>query len=285
MNYPAFLKPLPLALTTALLLTTSCVENQTPPGLQDYQPGPAPVLDCLPNLDGRIDASELQAAIGVPVSYRISPSGESRPVDLRGLIDQNGIRVWDWSLDDASDQRLEIAASELHQKWYASSFPGGEFVTLLNPDLDLEAIYSHDEEGLHFHGYASRQESPSVGQTLVVYDQPVTLYPFPLEVGRQWTSTGTVRNATVQGLPYAGVDTYESNVDASGELWLPELRFQQVLRVNTKVTINPSIGAPQSHRQTSFFFECFGEVARAVSAPGTEDPEFNTAVEMRRLGF
>ncbi len=270
----------------AIFSLTACVDNQTPPPeLEAYQPGETPVLDCVPELNGRIDADQLQASIGTPVGYRISPAGEERAVDLRGQMDGDGVRIWDWSTAHATDQRLEIEASEITGKWYASEFPGGEFSTLLNPDLGWDGIYSHDQEGLHFHGYASITENPSAGKTLVKYDEPVTLYRFPLEVGREWSSHGVVRNATIQGIPYAGEDTYETNVDAGGELWLPDLLFTDVLRVNTQVTIDPSIGAASTHRQVSFFFECFGEVARVMSQQGEEEEEFTTAVEMRRLGF
>lgn len=276
--------PLVVALIFATL-SVSCVENETPPARGTYEPAPAPVLDCMPNLDERIEADELQAAIGIPVSYRITPAGATTAVDLRGLVDNSGVRVWDFSFDDGRDQNLEVVAQEVSQAWYSSHFPDGEFSTLLDPDLNLDGIYSHDQRGLHFHGYASREESPSIGQTLVRYDEAVTLYPFPLQVGDQWTSSGRVRNATVQGLPYAGEDTYTSKVSASGELWLPDLRFEQVLRIDTEVTINPSVGAPITRRQTSFFFECFGEVARVTSAPGEEQENFTSAVELRRLGF
>jgi hypothetical protein len=36
-------------------------------------------------------------------------------------------------------------------------------------------------------------------------------------------------------------------------------------------------------RQTSFFFECFGEVARATSQPNETQDDFTTAAELRRL--
>ncbi len=282
---PSIMAPALLAMGLTIGLI-ACVDNQTPPAeLPPYEPGDAPVLDCVPDLDGRIDHTELTPNLGVPVSYRVSPAGVDRPVNLRGQVDQFGTRVWDWSATDGLDQRLEIAAEPLSDQWYASSFPDGEFTTLLNPDLNWEAVYSHDTSGLHFHGYASADETPPSGTTLVVYDDPVTLYAFPMQEGDSWASTGVIRNATLRGLPYAGEDHYVSTVDASGELWLPELTFSQVLRVNTEVTLDPALSDPITHRQVSFFFECFGEVARAVSAPSEEDPEFSTATEVRRLGF
>ena len=74
-------------------------------------------------------------------------------------------------------------------------------------------------------------------------------------------------------------------VDASGELWLPELQFENVLRVRTDLSVEPSIGTGFTRKQVGYVFECFGEVARAVSADNETDENFDTAVEVRRLGL
>jgi hypothetical protein len=94
-----------------------------------------------------------------------------------------------------------------------------------------------------------------------------------------------VKNGTVRGLAYAGKDTYETQVDGLGELRLPDLTFQQALRVRTRVILQPAVGATVITRQTSFLFECFGEVARATSVQNEENEKFTTAAEVRRLGL
>jgi hypothetical protein len=99
-----------------------------------------------------------------------------------------------------------------------------------------------------------------------------------------WTSTGVVMNGTLRGLPYAGQDTYELTDDATGELVLPDLTFEQAHRVRSKVTVAPSAGATITTKQVSFFFECFGEVARATSQPNETQDDFTTAAEVRRFG-
>ena len=111
------------------------------------------------------------------------------------------------------------------------------------------------------------------------------MYRFPLTSGVNWVSVGRARNSTLLGLPYAGKDTYEVSVDAVGELRLPDLIFEQAHQVFTKVTVEPSVGAPVVTRQVSFFAECFGEVARATSAVGETEKFFTTASEVRRLGI
>jgi hypothetical protein len=276
----------PLVLLASLLAAVSCGENLTPASdRQVYDGGGEQPLECVPNLDGRIDSNELQAAIGVPATYLVSPKGEERPVDVVGTVDGAGKRVWDWSANAASDQLAVLTARVLTGTWYAASFPGGQFTTALDAAGSLEAVYVHDEQALWLLGYASSVEAPPEGKTLVVYQQPVALYRFPVEVGAQWVSAGTVQNATVYGLPYAGRDTYEVSVDAAGTLHLPDVTFGQALRTRTRVTQEPAVGASVSRRQVSFLFECFGEVARAQSRDDESAADFTTAAEVRRLGL
>jgi hypothetical protein len=264
----------------------ACGENLTPAvDRQLYDGGVEPPLECVPNLDGRIDADELQAALGVPASFLVSPKGEERAVDVVGVVDGAGKRVWDWSANAPSDQKAVLAASALTGKWYAAAFAGGQFVTALDLGGTLEAVYVHDEQALWLLGFASATEAPAEGKTLVVYQQPVALYRFPIEVGGQWVSVGTVQNATIRGLPYAGRDTYEVAVDAAGTIHLPDVSFGQALRVRTRITAEPAVGASVQRRQVSFLFECFGEVARAQSRDDEPTADFTIATEVRRLGL
>ncbi|MEO7111445.1 MAG: hypothetical protein ABI183_13485, partial [Polyangiaceae bacterium] len=90
--------------TSIALLASACGENETHPLYDSYDAGiPAP-LACVPNLDGKIDANEIQPAIGIPLSYLVSPSGVTRTVDVGGTTDANGHTVWDFSVDYANDQ-------------------------------------------------------------------------------------------------------------------------------------------------------------------------------------
>jgi hypothetical protein len=274
-------------LITASLLCVSlgCGDNQTaPPSLDVYAPGALEPLACIPNLDGRIDANELIEATGVPVSYVVSPAGSLRPVDTAGSVNSAGQRRWDWSAASAQDQLATIQASQLTGKWYAARFERGQFVAPLDLGGRVEAIYRRDAEGFFLLGLASSEEEPPEGQTIMVYDQPIALYRFPLEVGKQWTSVGNVVNGRFRGLPYAARDTYDIRVEAIGELRLPELIFDQALQVRTRATIAPAVGQSVTTQQISFLFECFGEVARATSANNEQEPFFTQATELRRLG-
>lgn len=271
---------------TALLGLIGCSDNLTPQSeLPEYSSEQPVELDCVPNKDGRIDADEISAAFGIEVSYRINPAGSEVEVDLVGARDSNGVRVWDWSYRDSDEQQLTVEAEDLAGKWYADAFPNGEFVTNLDAAGREESVYSNSPSGLLLHGFASADEEPESGETLMVYREPVIVYPYPIEPGSTWVSTGEIEDATFRGLPYAGRDIYEGEVEETGELWLPDIRFEQAHKVTTSVTVQPAVGQSTSRKQVSFLYECFGEVARALSRDGETDDNFTVATEVRRLGF
>jgi hypothetical protein len=275
---------LTLALSFASTLA-ACGPNETFPAREPYVgTGPEP-LPCLPNLDGKIEPSELEPAIGPTASYLVSPQGVERAVDLPGFVDDAGRRVWDWTVDLSDDRLFKAQASNLEGKWYAASFPVDAYVTSFDAGKTTDGIYRSDDEALWLLGVASREESPPSGKTLFVYRDPVAIFRFPIQPGAAWTSTGIVQNAVFRGLPYAGRDTYEVRVDAAGVMALPDLSFTQAHRVRTKVTIEPAAGITSVQRQVSFLFECFGEVARATSRLNETDDDFTTATEIRRLGL
>jgi hypothetical protein len=278
---------------------TACGDNLTFPSQPEAYESPAgEPLSCLPNLDGQIDAHELAPTLNQLASYRVSPplpldSLDGRPVDLEGRIDETGRRVWDWSEEHPDDRVAELIAVPLGDQWYAPHFPAGELALATDAGGRLDAIYSHDAQALLLHGFASAEPQPPEGQTLLVYQDPVVFFPFPLTLGKTWTQTGVIRNGVLNGLsPWSQDDVYQVEVDAAGELRLPDFTFTQALRVYTRVEVQPKVGTRDGYvqHQYSFLFECFGEVARA-SSPLIIDPEddpgrdFVLAREVRRLGW
>lgn len=268
------------------LVIAACGENLTePPVRSSYGGGDLEPLPCSPNLDGQIDAAELPTVLGNPVTYLVSPQGEERSVDLVGQVSASGVRVWDWSQAHANDQQAQMEAAALRGRWYADSFPDGQFVMAADPSGRLETIYARDADALWILGFASREPDPHEGRTLLVYGAPVLLYRFPLELGDTWESVGEVRNGLTRNLPYAADDTYRVRVAAAGRLELPDLTFTQALQVHMEVSVDPAVGPTTSVRQASFLFECFGEVARATSRANEPEQAFTTAAEIRRLGL
>jgi hypothetical protein len=272
-------------LLPVLLIVCACGENRTIPEKDAYVAPTVAPLECVPNLDGRIEATEVKAALGIPVRYLASPPGAGRPISIAGEVNSSGQRVWDLSNDYADDRVATLSASALAGHWFAASFPSGQFVSALDLGQTVLGVYQNDGSNLLLLGYASSEESPMTGKTLVVYTQPVAIFRFPLEVGKQWVSVGQVSNATVRGLPFAGRDTYQIRVDASGQLELPDVTFTQALRVRTTATIEPAIGPAIVRRQVGWVFECFGEVARATAPDGEMNDDFTTTSELRRLGL
>jgi hypothetical protein len=273
--------------TVVLCTAAACGENETPPPAKaEYQaPEPTP-LPCMPNLDGKIDASELTPQLGISATYLVSPAGKERTVDLVGSS-ANGKLSWNFGVDFSDDQALRVMASRLEGKWYATSFPGlpTAFVTPIEASGRTEGVYTRDEQGFYLHGVASSAADAPEGTTLLVYTQKVALYRFPVAPGATWTSVGEVKNGTFRGLPFASRDTYEVKVDGAGELSLPDFKLTQALRVRTNVSIVPSAGQATTQRQVSFLFECLGEVARATSKLNKQDENFTAASELRRLGL
>lgn len=275
-----------ILLFPCLVLLAACGDNQTHPAQHDpYVAGTQTPLECVTNLDGQIDSTELQVFYGIPITYLVSPWGQQRGVDVAGTLDMAGKRGWDWGAEIASDQEMKVVAEKVEGKWYAASFPTGEFVTPFDAGHTMDAVYRRDEEAVWLLGLASVQEAPVDGKTLMVYTQAVAAYRFPIVPGTEYVSTGTIENGTVKGLPYTGKDIYEVKYDAVGELNLPSLTFTQVHRARTKVTVQPAVGQSTSQRQVSFLFECFGEVARATSLPDEQSEDFTTASEVRRMGL
>lgn len=279
-------KKILVAAIATVSLAVACSENLTPAtGRTPYEGSQVEPLTCVPNLDGKIDSNELAPSIGIGVNLLVSPAGKEQPVDLVAKPFEDGKVRWDYSLDRADDQAAVIQASPIKGKWYEASFPENSFVTPFDVGGRVEAVYQHDTNALSLVGLASKEQNPPEGQTLYLYTTPIALYRFPLAPGVAYTSVGEAKNGMLRGLPYAGKDTYEVKVDGAGQLDLPDVIFQQALKVRTKVRLEPVAGAPTTQIQVSFLFECFGEVARFTSKTGETADDFTVATEVRRFGL
>ena len=268
----------------ACLVIAGCDGNGAlPPEREPYSGEEEVPLDCIPNLDGIIEADELPLVLDTEVSYLVSPPGELRSVDIEG-VGEGTTRAWDWSIDQADDQLARIQAFSIEDRWYADRFPPDAFIAPFD-DGTTETISRRDDEGLYVLGIASRERDPATGRTLLIYDEPIPLIRFPIETGTSYSASATIEDAVFNGIPYAAVDTYDVEVSAVGELRLPTLSFTQAHQVRVQLTVEPALGETTTVRQVSYFFECFGEVARATSQLDEPDPNFTEAAEVRRLGY
>jgi hypothetical protein len=137
------------------------------------------------------------------------------------------------------------------------------------------------DDGLYILGYAS--ETPN--QTLLVYDTPVLSLKFPVTAGSSWISTAHIVNGTLNGMPYAGLDTYKISIDARGTAVLPFLSFGNTMRVHVDLTQTLPGGISVTRIQYLFFHECYGELGRMVSVPNEPNETFTNAGEFRRLAL
>ncbi len=273
------------SLCALLSAVAGCGPNQTHPMRLAWDSDAAvPPLDCVPNLDGRIEAHELQPSIGTPVSFLVAPSGEERDVDLVGMPIADGMRRWDLGTDYGTDRVARIVALDPTIAWYAPEFPTAIVAVPTDPGGGIDTMYRLDEGGFYLLGLASHEMDPPEGRTLLPYATPILLFQLPLQPGGEWISAADV-SGMVRGLPYAGRDVYQSHVPAMGELVLPDLTFTQAMRVATRVTISPSAGAPIVRQQSTFVFECFGQVTSVSARDGDDVEDFTIAAAMQRFGL
>ena len=272
-----------LASILLLSLAAGCAgDNLTPaPALPSPTPtGATP--SCVPNLDGVITAAEMNPALDVPENFFVSTADHA--VDLAGASIASGT-TWSWDYAATGDAGFQLKGTSLTGKWYAGYFPAGEFTAPVDAAGTTMGVYKKDDTAVYLLGVASTEMNPPSGRVLLPYTAPVALYKFPLQVGAAWTSHGTVTNGTFNGAPYSGYDTYDVSVDGQGSLVLTDMTFDQVLRIRTNVTIQPAFGYTSTRKLAGFFFECFGEVARATSQLNETNENFTTASEIRRLGL
>ncbi|MEM9189941.1 MAG: hypothetical protein AAGF12_12235 [Myxococcota bacterium] len=265
------------------VLSAGCTDNLTVVD-RAFDPSGAPFFDCLPNLDGSLEANEFPLNLTGEGSYVVSPPGVTRAVNLDGAVDAAGRRVWPLGADFADDRLETEGAVPVSDFWFAPSFPNATFVLPSDRSGSLLAVYSVASDRLLLHGFASRDAMPAEGQTLLPYEAPVAAIRFPFAAGNRWTETGTVSEGMALGLAYRGEDTYDSTVVGAGTLELPDVTFTQAWQLQQTATVAPAVGDPVTVSSVSFLFECFGEVARATAPAGTPAP-FSTAAELRRYSL
>lgn len=247
-----------------------------------------PVLspDCRPNNDGTITREELPFVLGAAARVRVTEG----PVDVDVDGDeQDGEVVWDFSRPDPEREPVGVLQLQpMEGQWFQGSFPGSSLAGPLVPGGALLGPLVVDDAGVHLLGMASREPDPAEGQTLAVYDEGATLYPFPLSLGARAVSEVEALDAKLLGLPTAFLDRYDVEATQRGTLILPDLVLQNTLRVTVRFERTLLVG---DARQVTHHYvhECLGEVARVVSPtkPLAEEipDEFATAQQVWRLAL
>lgn len=271
----------PILILTLTGSLAGCSETGTvgPEGSDGYQPLPDAAHTCTGNNDSIITRDELPVVMGVGVDYLVNPPGTSVSVDPDGTSNGGGDTVWDFTSTDGLV--MTITLTQAWETWAATSFPTGQYTAQLLAESTNMGVYRVDDQAVWLLGFVSPQEN----HTLAVYDPPVPSLRFPIEVGLNWVSVGEIRNAILDGQPFASTDTYRISVDMKGTVRLPYLDLLNTLRVKVELTQSLAGGTTLRWIQYIFLHECYGEVGRIVSLEGELNPQFGTASEFRRLAL
>ena len=242
------------------------------------RPGASTPLECVPNLDGRIDASELKAALNTSVKYQVSPGGTTRAVDVAGTPDRYGRPHWNFADGHRERPGDQIEATPLQGELVRASFPNGQSSSRRStPGRRSRAVYYAGRPSHVALRHRVAPAEPVLGRDslrLLVADSSST--SFPLTAGSSWTSSGTMHERRLlNGEPYAGQDTYDDERRCDGHARPAAAHLHSSHRVRRTVTVAPAVGESVVTKQVSFLYECFGEVARATEPVGETKRRFH----------
>jgi hypothetical protein len=258
-----------ISLALLCLATLACSENLTPYGPDAGSE--VDLLECLPNLDGLLERSEMPTQLATPVPYLIARNA---------TIDLSSTEL-DFRAELAGEEKRNISALPISDQWYADEFPASSIVVALGADEDSFGVLESSDAAIRLLGIVSAQPD----HTLLHYQTPIDLYRFPITRGSQWSSSSSV-TGTLAAVPYNGTDTYDVTVPSIDSVSLPHLRFTQAYRVHTEVVSDSgAAGVVVRRQQISLISECFGEITRAVSQDDETAANFSSAAELWRFSL
>ncbi len=274
-----------LIFTASTLMTTAIACSPGNPIIEETGDTTSWIYDCQGNNDGVIDASELPWATGIAVPYIANAAGSTVAVQPAGE-QRGGVTTWDFT-EAPGPLAVQLDLIDPSGTWFADHFAEASYaVPLFAHELGVLAVFAVDGEDFAMLGLASREEQPAEGRTLLVYEEPVRVYDFPLEIGSAWTAEASFRDATLYGVTNAGEEAYRFEVDAVGTLLLPGFELHNVLRLAVRVEQSFAISTgdnPLVSVRHLYLRECYGELARITSLPGETEIEFGEASELRVL--
>jgi hypothetical protein len=249
--------------------------NSPVDGGSDTTPvGDSPV-GCVPNGDDLITALELPFAAGLKATFRTATNAT---VSTAGTTGTDGRRHWDFSGALSGDKDLIVETLPPAGAWWAPQFTGATYATSITSAADLLGVFQVTTGALLLQGEVSSTDGAT--RTLLTNATPVPTLQFPLDPSSAWTVT-TLVNGQTSGVPSSYTESYDSKVDAVGDVVTPFSTFR-VLRVRTVLT--RTVGAlPTVVRTFAFVTDCFGPVVTITSNPNETLEEFTTAAEIRRL--
>lgn len=228
---------------------------------------------CAPNHDGVITRGEFPVMAGESANFLVATDVT---VDTAGTLGSDGTRHWDLSKQLSGDANVDVVLQPVAGSWFASSFSGATYATQLSQKSDLLGVFEINDSALLLRGIVSPKGGAA--RTELTYDPPVKVLVFPLTTKSTW-STDTSVSGVADGIPSAYSESYDSKVDAVGDVATPYGTFP-VLRVQTSSVVTAAAVPVQSF---SFVSECYGQVAEITSQNYETSTEFTDAAEVRRL--
>ncbi len=232
--------------------------------------GPAAVVpDCSITADDAITSDEWPLVPGIAATYVRNAPGEAFTFPPGGDF-----------RDGPDGAGATFVTKDPADAWYAAWFPGAEIASpLLVETPELVGVYRFDEAAgeLLLLGVTTKTEVPAAQRTLIVYDEPVVTMRFPLTPGLTWGQTATFRDATIAGVPNAGVEDWHFAVadDVTAATLPGDIGVEQVLVVTSTLTRTAAVSLGQPTMTTereSWMAPCFGEIA------GRSDDEYRRLV-------
>ncbi len=278
-----------LVVVAAVVAAGACAPAPAP---EDTLFTPVVLPACNANADGIIEHDEMPFVVGATARVRV---GENVPVDVAGAPASSvggggSARVWDLSRPDPDSEPVGLLTLQsMDGQWFAGDFPDADYAGPLAPGGGLLGPLVVDADGVKLLGSVSADESPPEGRTELAYQDPVMLYPFPLQVGTHAVTETQAVDGVAQGIPVAVDDTYTIDVTAHGKVILKDLVLEDALRVTVRLERVPVAGIAVQQVTQVFVNECVGEVARFVSPFVPLDQElpddFDVAEQVWRLSL
>ncbi len=265
-------------------------------------PGPAkppdggvlPTMPCQPNYDGVITKDELPFGPGFEAVFRVTQDVDPFSSEPACKADGSDC-AWDLVDLDGETEEVTVKTWPIEDQWFAEeeAFEGATYVSKVGEiklSLGFVELCNQTQLGvfkvttyaLELLGLVSEEEDD---RTLLVFDPPVEMVRFPLEVGAAWKIETEAKGPLCNSMmDYTIPQTYEFVVDKAGSMKVPYGDFEHVLRVNTRIRRHMAVGVTPSRIRThTFFSECFTAVAVSSSEEGDDLEEFEKASEVRRL--
>lgn len=237
--------------------------------------GPGAGFTCAPNHDGRVERKELHFAAGLKAPFRVAKDVSFQSASTPG---EGGIGVWNLIGPYAGEAAIQVETSAPSTAWYAKDVQGATYATQLAVDSPLLGVFEATGDALLLRAVVSPQDG--LLRTRLLYDPPAQVLALPLEKGKSFSTTSTVKGEK-DGVLALWTETWTSQVDANGIVQTPFGNFP-ALRVRT--TLTRKVGLLEYvTRSLAWVAECFGTVASARSELGEQAIDFNVADELRRI--